>query len=100
MLHAPFAGAVGNLLPAVTQNDWENAKKGFEEVSDQWDHYKKTAVCFLSTEALNEVDSTICKAYYYIQMEDDSNASGEVSALQYQLMYLHENQKPTLANIL
>ena len=118
MLHAPFAGAVGDLLflyswddallqrcdrckgPAVTQNDWENAKKGFEEVSDQWDHYKKTAVCFLSTEALNEVDSTICKAYYYIQMEDDSNASGEVSALQYQLMYLHENQKPTLANIL
>ena len=88
------------VLPAVTQNDWENAKKGFEEVSDQWDHYKKTAVCFLSTEALNEVDSTICKAYYYIQMEDDSNASGEVSALQYQLMYLHENQKPTLANIL
>lgn len=88
------------VLPAVTQNDWENAKKGFEEVSDQWDHYKKTAVCFLSTEALNEVDSTICKAYYYIQMEDDSNASGEVSALQYQLMYLYENQKPTLANIL
>ena len=65
------------VLPAVTQNDWENAKKGFEEVSDQWD-----------------------QAYYYIQMEDDSNASGEVSALQYQLMYLHENQKPTLANIL
>ena len=88
------------VLPAVTQNDWENAKKEFEEVSDQWDHYKKTAVYFLSTEALNEVDSTICKAYYYIQMEDDSNASGEVSALQYQIMYLHENQKPTLANIL
>ena len=61
---------------------------------------KNSCLSSSSTEALNEVDSTICKAYYYIQMEDDSNASGEVSALQYQLMYLHENQKPTLANIL
>ena len=87
------------VLPAVTQNDWENAKRvrgSFRSMGS----LQKTAVCFLSTEALNEVDSTICKAYYYIQMEDDSNASGEVSALQYQLMYLHENQKPTLANIL
>lgn len=119
MLHAPFAGAMGDLLFLYIPDDallqrcdrckgpsgrytkrLGECKKEFEEVSDQWDHYKKTAVCFLSTEALNEVDSTICKAYYYIQMEDDSNASGEVSALQYQLMYLHENQKPTLANIL
>lgn len=88
------------LLPAITENDWENAKSSFEQISVTWDDYKKTAVYFLSTDALNEVDSSICKAYYYIQMEDDSNASGEVSSLQYQLMYLHENQRPTPANIL
>ena len=88
------------LLPAITENDWENAKESFESISNNWDSYKKIAVYFLSTDALNEVDSTICKAYYYVQMEDDSNASGEVSSLQYQLRYLGENQKPTLANIL
>ena len=88
------------LLPAITENDWENAKESFESISNNWDSYKKIAVYFLSTDALNDVDSTICKAYYYVQMEDDSNASGEVSSLQYQLRYLGENQKPTLANIL
>lgn len=88
------------LLPAITEDDWDIAKDSFETISKDWDSYKKIAVYFLSTDALNEVDSTICKAYYYIQMEDDSNASGEVSALQYQLRYLHENQAPTLANIL
>lgn len=89
-----------SILPSITENDWEQAKASFEQISSTWDDYKKTAVYFLSTDALNEVDSSICKAYYYIQMEDDSNASGEVSALQYQLLYLHENQKPSWANIL
>ena len=88
------------LLPAITENNWENAKESFETISENWDSYKKIAAYFLSTDALNEVDSTICKAFYYVQMEDDSNASGEVSSLQYQLRYLNENQDPTLANIL
>ncbi len=88
------------LLPAITEGDWGTAKKSFDDISKNWDSYKKIAVYFLSTDALNEVDSTICKSCYYIQMEDDSNAAGEVSSLQYQLRYLHENQKPTLVNIL
>lgn len=88
------------LLPAITEDDWDTARENFDDISKSWDSYKKIAVYFLSTDALNEVDSTICKACYYVQMEDDSNASGEVSSLQYQLRYLHENQSPTLANIL
>ena len=88
------------LLPAITEDDWDTARENFDDISKSWDSYKKIAVYFLSTDALNEVDSTICKAFYYVQMEDDSNASGEVSSLQYQLRYLHENQSPTLANIL
>ena len=99
-IHESAAVIDAKLLPAITEDDWDAAKESFDDISESWDSYKKIAVYFLSTDALNEVDSTICKAYYYIQMEDDSNASGEVSSLQYQLRYLHENQKPTLANIL
>ena len=47
------------LLPSITENDWENAKESFESISNNWDSYKKIAVYFLSTDALNEVDSTI-----------------------------------------
>ena len=55
------------ILPAIENNDWNTAEKRFDYIAKDWDKYKKISAFFIDTESVNEVDSYVSKAYYYIK---------------------------------
>lgn len=88
------------LIPAIESGDWETAALEFEAISKKWDRHRKISAYFTSTEEINEIDGTLAKSYYYIEMQDESNSSGEVAYLKYKLNFLHKNESPNAANLL
>ncbi len=87
------------ILPAIENNDWDTAETRFDFIAKDWDRYKKTSAFFIDTESVNEVDSYVSKAYYYIKMHDAGNAAAEAAYLQYRFDFLHENELPNPGNI-
>ena len=55
------------IIPEIEAKNWDDAYAHFEEVSDSWHKYKKTAAFFLDTDAINEADYSIAKSKYYIK---------------------------------
>lgn len=87
------------IIPAIENDDWETAEKRFSFIAKDWDRYKKISAFFIDTESVNEVDSYVSKAYYYIKLRDPANAAAESSFLQYRFDFLHENELPNMGNI-
>ena len=87
-------------MPAVENEDWDKAYEAFQQQYDRWHDYRKGALFFLDTQAVNDADSTFAKTLMYIKAEDVSNGSGELLALKEQLKFLHENEKISFENIL
>lgn len=87
------------IIPAIESDDWEAAEKQFSFIAKDWDRYKKISAFFIDTEAVNEVDSYVSKAYYYIKLRDTANAAAELSFLKYRFDFLHENELPNMGNI-
>ena len=87
------------ILPAIENNDWNTAEKRFDYIAKDWDKYKKISAFFIDTESVNEVDSYVSKAYYYIKLKDAGNAAAEAAFLQYRFDFLHENELPNMGNI-
>lgn len=88
------------VMPAVENEDWDKAYEAFQQQYDRWHDYRKGALFFLDTQAVNDADSTFAKTLMYIKAEDVSNGSGELLALKEQLKFLHENEKISFENIL
>ncbi|SCK02996.1 Uncharacterised protein [uncultured Eubacterium sp.] len=88
------------VMPAIEDEDWDKAYSAFQTQYDRWHDYRKGALFFLDTQAVNEADSTFAKTLMYIKAEDVSNGSGELLALKEQLKFLHENEKISFENIL
>lgn len=87
------------IIPAIESGDWENAEKRFDFIAKDWDRYKKVSAFFIDTESVNEVDSYVSRAYYYIKLHDAGNAAAETAYLQYRFGFLHENELPNPGNI-
>ncbi len=87
------------ILPAIEKDDWDTAEKRFDFIAKDWDKYKKISAFFIDTESVNEVDSYVSKAYYYIKLKDPANAAAEAAFLQYRFDFLHENELPNMGNI-
>ena len=87
------------VIPAIEASDWETAERRFGFIAKDWDRYKKISAFFIDTQSVNEVDSYVSKAYYYIKLRDASNAAAESSFLDYRFDFLHENELPTLGNL-
>lgn len=87
------------ILPAIENDDWDTAEKRFGFIAKDWDKYKKISAFFIDTESVNEVDSYVSKAYYYIRLKDPANAAAESAFLQYRFDFLHENELPNMGNI-
>lgn len=87
------------ILPAIESDDWDSAQERFYFIADDWDKYKKVSAFFIDTESVNEVDSYVAKAEYYIKLRDASNAAAEVAYLKYRFDFLHENELPSPGNI-
>lgn len=87
------------IIPAIEKGDWDTAEKRFSFIAKDWDKYKKISAYFIDTNSVNEVDSYVSKAYYYIKLHDRSNASAEAAFLKYRFDFLHENELPNMGNI-
>lgn len=88
------------VMPAVEGEDWDEAYDSFKVQYDRWQEYRKGALFFLDTQAINEADSNFAKTLMYIKAKDVSNGSGELLALKKQLNFLQENEKISFENIL
>ena len=71
-----------------------------EELSKLWHKYRSKALLFLETSEINEIDYCLAKSEKYIKAEDVSNSSGELNSLAEQLIFMYEQEKINLANIL
>lgn len=88
------------VMPAIEGENWDDAYDSFKVQYDRWHQYRKSALFFLDTQAVNEADSTFAKTLMYIKAKDVSNGSGELLALKEDLKFLHENEKISFENIL
>lgn len=87
------------ILPAVEQSDWKSSKEKIDKLNDEWHDYRKTAIFFLNTEAINEIDYSLAKSIKYVYAEDVSNSSGELNAMSEQLDFLCRNDEVNWSNI-
>ena len=88
------------ILPSVEQEDWPSAVSDFSVLGENWETYRRRAAFFLGTGDLNEISEEIAKTARYIKAQDVSNASGELACLADMLLFLHQNESVTPANIL
>lgn len=84
---------------AIKQSDWNAAEEDFRKLSAMWDEYKIPASFFIDLKDINEIDCTLSKAHLYIEAEDISNSSGEISYLKDKFKLLHRNDSLLLTNI-
>ncbi len=79
--------------------DWKHGEESFGYIARDWDDYKKTSAFFIDTQSVNEVDSYVSKAYYYIKLRDPANSAAESAFLLYRFNFLHENELPDMGNL-
>ncbi|MBR4020204.1 MAG: DUF4363 family protein [Firmicutes bacterium] len=99
-LHQMSSACQEKVLPAIEQGRWEQAYDTFGSQYQAWHRYKHWALFMLETDRINEIDTAFAKTLMYIKAKDLSNSSGELLALKESLLFLHENEAVTLANIL
>lgn len=88
------------IIPLVEAENWDESNRQMNALDKDWHKYKKTALLFLDTEMVNEIDCTLAKSIKYVKAEDVSNASGELNSMIEQLIFLNEIDKVNWANIL
>lgn len=88
------------VLPAVEAKHWDESSRLMKKLDDDWHKYKKTALLFLDTQTINEIDYSLARAEKYVKSEDVSNSSGELNSMIEQLTFLKQNDEVTFANIL
>ena len=81
------------------QAQWDEAYKKVQVLSDDWHAYKKTAIFFLDTQTINDIDYAMAKSVKYVKAEDVSNASGELFAMVEQLTFLCSNDEVNWGNV-
>lgn len=87
------------IIPAAEAEDWKSSSESISELDRAWHIYKKKAIFFLDTDAINEIDYSLAKAVKYVKAEDVSNSSGELNAMLEQLSFLCQNDELNWGNI-
>ena len=88
------------ILPLAEEENWSGSLQEMEQLSESWHQYKRTALLFLDTEVINEIDYSIARSLQYIKARDISNSSGELLVIREQLKFLSSNDRVSMANIL
>ncbi len=88
-----------DIMSAVEASDWKEADEKSLALKENWQQYRKSALFFLDTHMINEIDCSLAKALKYTEAEDVSNASGEFHALATQLKFLSSGEAVTWGNI-
>ena len=89
-----------HIIPAIENNDWTMATKGYGNIVNNWEKFKTISEYFINAEVIHEADELIYKTKQYIIMKDSSNASATSSQLCQTLQYLHENEMLSIGNVL
>ena len=55
------------ILPAVEDQRWEESKDLMKSLNKDWHKYKKTALLFLDTRTVNEIDYSLARAIKYVE---------------------------------
>lgn len=87
------------IIPSVESAQWDEAYQKVQVLSDDWHAYKKTAIFFLDTQTINDIDYAMAKSVKYVKAEDVSNASGELFAMVEQLTFLCSNDEVNWGNV-
>lgn len=87
------------ILPAVEAEDWTNSTQMLETFRQDWHRFRKTALCFLDTETISDIDYGLARAIKFTSAGDAGSAAGELNSMAEQLSLLMENQKISLQNI-
>ena len=87
------------ITSSINKGNWISAEKDYIKLTEMWHDYRKVASIFLDAKDINEIDSTMDKAYLYMQAKDISNSSGEFSYLKDKFRFLHQNDTVTFTNI-
>ena len=88
------------IIPAAEAGRWEESKDLMEKLDKDWHKYKKTALLFLDTRTVNEIDYSLARAIKYVKAEDVSNSTGELNSMIEQLTFLKKNDEVSVSNIL
>ena len=87
------------ITSSISREDWASAEADYRQLSELWHRYKKTASIFLDAKDINEIDSTMDKAYLYMEAQDVSNSTGEFSYLKDKFRFLYQNDTLSLSNV-
>lgn len=87
------------IASSINKGDWDSAEEDYKQLSRMWHKYKKTASIFLDSKDINDIDSTMDKAYLYMKAEDISNSSGEFSYIKDKFKFLYTNDTLSFSNI-
>lgn len=85
---------------AINQEDWVKAEKSLGRVSAQWYQGRRVFSLFFNAQAIAEVEASVVRAQAYISAEEKASSLGELAYLDQQLMFLLENEKLTLENVM
>lgn len=88
------------VIPSIESGEWTEAEESFNALSDDWNRYKTISAYFINTDSVNDTDGFVSKTQYYIRLHDAANASAESAYLMQKLECLHENEVPSMENIL
>ncbi len=91
--------AENQILISVREENWEVAKEQMTAFTKEWHQNKKIYSYFFQTSVINQTDFSIARLTEFINSEDVSNSSGELSCIKEQLKFLHANEKLTIENI-
>ena len=84
---------------SISSEDWDSAETDYRQLSETWHKYKRTASFFLDAKDINEIDSTMDKAYLYMKAKDVSNSTAEFSYLKEKFRFMYQNDTLSLHNI-
>lgn len=88
------------IIPSIEMGNWQEAEEAFDVITEDWERYRTVSAYFINGESINEVDSSLAKARYYIKLHSPANAAAEASYLIHRFEFLHENELPSPGNIL
>ncbi len=83
----------------VKDNRWDQASKGFKQVSNYWDSIKKTWSALIDHQEIENIDITLSRLKPLLETGDVSSALSEASVLHEYIKHIPEREKLSIDNL-
>lgn len=98
-VHKMSSNIIEDIIPVIETESWDEAISLTNNLDRKWHQYKKTALFFLETGEINDIDSALARSMEYVKAKDVSNSAGELKSMSEQLLFLSSREKVNLSNI-